>query len=63
MANAKALEYVSYQLELNKEMVLAQQALSKGEYEKAMDHCINMQVEVKMLSNAISTWVKEKTYD
>lgn len=58
MENVKAVEYVSYQLELKKEMALAQQALIHGDYKKAMEHCINMQVEVKMLSNAVSTWIK-----
>ena len=58
MENVKVVEYVSYQLELKKEMALAQKALINGDYKKAMDHCINMQVEVKMLSNAVSTWIK-----
>jgi len=39
-------------------MALAQQALIHGDYKKAMEHCINMQVEAKMLSNAVSTWIK-----
>jgi len=52
---------VSYQLELKKEMKLAQEALTRSDYRQAMEHCINMQVEVKMLSNAVSTWIKEST--
>jgi len=60
MENAKTVEYVSYQLELKKEMKLAQEALAHNDYKQAMEHCINMQVEVKMLSNAVSTWIKEQ---
>jgi hypothetical protein len=60
MENAKTVEYVSYQLELKKEMKLAQEALAHNDYKQAMEHCINMQVEVKMLTNAVSTWIKEK---
>lgn len=59
MENAKTVEYVSYQLELKKEMKLAQEALAHNDYKQAMEHCINMQVEVKMLTNAVSTWIKE----
>jgi hypothetical protein len=60
MENAKTVEYVSYQLELKKEMKLAQEALAHNDYKQAMEHCINMQVEVKMLTNAVSTWIKEQ---
>jgi hypothetical protein len=60
MENAKTVEYVSYQLELKREMKLAQEALTRSDYRQAMEHCINMQVEVKMLTNAVSTWIKEK---
>jgi len=63
MVNAKAVEYVSYQIELKKEMALAQKALVRGDYKQAMEHCLNMQVEVKMLTNAVQTWIQENEHD
>ena len=59
MENAKAVEYVSYQLELRKETQLMHEALTRKDYKQAMEHCLNMQVEVKMLANAVSTWLKD----
>jgi hypothetical protein len=59
MENVKAVEYVSYQLELKKEMRLMHEALVRKDYKQAMEHCLNMQVEVKMLTNAVRTWTEE----
>ena len=61
MENAKAVEYVGYQLELRKEMQLMHEAMTRKDYAQAMEHCINMQVEVKLLTNAVRSWIKEKT--
>jgi hypothetical protein len=60
MENVKAVEYVSYQLELKKEMRLMHEALVRKDYKQAMEHCLNMQVEVKMLTNAVRTWTEEQ---
>jgi hypothetical protein len=51
---------VSYQLELKKEMRLMHEALVRKDYKQAMEHCLNMQVEVKMLTNAVRTWTEEQ---
>jgi hypothetical protein len=59
MENVKAVEYVGYQLELKKEMRLMHGALIRKDYKQALEHCLNMQVEAKMLTNAVSTWVKD----
>jgi hypothetical protein len=59
MENAKTVEYVSYQLELRKETQLMHDALTRKDYKQALEHCLNMQVEVKMLTNAVSTWIKD----
>jgi len=59
MENAKAVEYVSYQLELGKETQLMHNALVRQDYKQALEHCLNMQVEVKMLTNAVRTWIKD----
>lgn len=60
MENAKAVEYVGYQLELRKEMQLMHEALTRKDYTQALEHCVNMQVEVKLLTNAVRSWTKEQ---
>jgi hypothetical protein len=59
MENVKAVEYVGYQLELKKETRLMHEAMVRKDYQQALEHCINMQVEVKLLTNAIRSWNKE----
>ena len=59
MENVKPVEYVGYQLELEKETQLMHEAMTRKNYEQALGHCLNMQVEVKLLTNAVSTWIKE----
>lgn len=59
MENAKAVEYVGYQLELRKETQLMHEAMTRKNYEQALEHCMNMQVEVKLLTNAVRSWIKE----
>jgi hypothetical protein len=60
MENVKPVEYVGYQLELEKETQLMHEAMTRKNYEQALEHCLNMQVEAKMLANAVSTWIKEQ---
>jgi hypothetical protein len=59
MENAKPIEYVGYQLELEKETQLMHEAMTHKNYEQALEHCMNMQVEVKLLTNAVRSWIKE----
>jgi len=59
MENAKAVEYVGYQLELRKETQLMHEAMTRRDYVQALEHCMNMQVEVKLLTNAVRSWIKE----
>lgn len=60
MENAKAVEYVGFQLELKKETRLMHEALVRKDYKQALEHCINMQVEVKLLTNAVRSWEQSK---
>jgi hypothetical protein len=60
MTKNNVVEYVSYQLELKKEMRLMHEAMTRKNYEQALEHCLNMQVEVKLLTNAVSTWIKDE---
>ena len=59
MENVKPVEYVGYQLELEKETQLMHEAMTRKNYKQALEHCMNMQVEVKLLTNAVRSWIKE----
>jgi hypothetical protein len=60
MENAKPVEYVGYQLKLEKETQLMHEAMTRKNYEQAIEHCMNMQVEMKLLTTAVRSWIKEK---
>jgi hypothetical protein len=63
MENVNTVEFVSYQLELKKEMALLHTAILRNDFKSAWEHSVNMQVEAKLLTNAISTWIKEHKDD
>jgi len=59
MENIK-MEYSSYYLEATKEIKLAQDALLKNNYVEASEHCLNAQVELRLMNTAVKTWIPTK---
>lgn len=54
------MEYSSYYLEATKEIKLAQDALLKNNYVEASEHCLNAQVELRLMNTAVKTWIPTK---
>lgn len=54
------VEFSPAYLEAVKNLKLAHEMLVKGHYQGAYDLCINAQVEIKLLSNAVKTWIPIK---
>jgi hypothetical protein len=63
MANVNSIEYVSYQIEIKREMELLHKKLLENNYSQALEHSLNVLVEAKLLTNSIKTWIKEDTND
>jgi len=51
------VEYSDFYLEAIKEIKAAHEALVARNFEKAYDHCMNAQVEIKLMSGAVKTWI------
>ena len=56
MENDK-VEYSTFYLHAVKEIKSAHDALVANDYQKAYDHCLNAQVEIKLMGGAIRTWI------
>jgi hypothetical protein len=56
MENVK-VEYSDFYLHAMKEITKAHDALVAGKFQDAYDHCINAQVEIKLMSGAVRTWI------
>ncbi len=56
MENVK-VEYSDFYLEAMREIKAAHNALVAKKYQDAYDHCLNAQVEIKLMSSAVKTWV------
>lgn len=59
MENAK-VEYSSFYLEAVKEIKAAEKALVARKFQKAYEHCLNAQTEMRLLSGAVKTWIPTK---
>lgn len=52
------VEYSSFYLEAVKNLKEAHDALVKGKFQEAYEHCIDAQVEMKLMGNAVKTWTE-----
>ena len=56
MESAK-VEYSDFYLHAMHEITKAHDALVARKYQDAYDHCLNAQVEIKLMSGAVKTWI------
>jgi hypothetical protein len=54
------VEYADFYLHAVKEIKEAHEALVARDFQKAYDHCMNAQAEIKLMSGAVKTWVPTK---
>ena len=54
------VDYSPASLEAIKNLKLAHDALVNNKFQEAYDHCINAQVEVRLLSTAVKAWIPRK---
>lgn len=52
------VEYSTYYLEAMKNIKEAHNALLKGKFQEAYEHCIDAQVEMRLMGNAVRTWAE-----
>jgi len=53
----KKVEYSDFYLHAVKEIKAAHNALVANEFQKAYDHCMNAQAEIKLMGGAVKTWI------
>jgi hypothetical protein len=51
------VEYSDFYLHASKEIKAAHDALIANNFQKAYDHCINAQAEIRLMSGAVRTWI------
>ena len=51
------VDYSPAYLEAKKCLELAHDALVAGKFQIAYDHCLNAQVEMRLMTTAVKTWV------
>jgi hypothetical protein len=51
------IEYSTFYLEAMREIKAAHEALVAKKFEKAYEHCLNAQVEIKLMGGAVKTWI------
>lgn len=51
------MEYSDFYLHAVQEIKAAHTALVANDFQKAYDHCLNAQAEIKLLSGAVKTWI------
>jgi len=51
------MDYSTYYLEALKQIKEAHEALLKRDFEKAHDHCLNAQAEIRLMSVNIKSWI------
>lgn len=54
------VDYAPAYLEAMKNLKLAHNALVENKFQEAYDHCLNAQVEIKLMSGAVRTWIPIK---
>jgi hypothetical protein len=56
----KKVDYSPAYLEAKKCLELAHDALVAGKFQIAYDHCLNAQVEMRLMTTAVKTWLPRK---
>lgn len=59
----KKVEYSDFYLHAVKEIKAAHNALVANEFQKAYDHCMNAQAEIKLMGGAVKTWIPVEETD
>jgi hypothetical protein len=54
------VDYSPAYLEAKKCIELAHDALVAGKFQIAYDHCLNAQVEMRLMATAVKTWIPRK---
>jgi hypothetical protein len=54
------VDYSPAYLEAKKCIELAHDALVAGKFQIAYDHCLNAQVEMRLMTTAVKTWIPKK---
>jgi hypothetical protein len=54
------VDYSPAYLEAKKCLELAHDALVAGKFQIAYDHCINAQVEMRLMATAVRSWIPRK---
>jgi len=54
------VDYSPAYLEAKKCIELAHDALIAGKFQIAYDHCLNAQVEMRLMTTAVKTWIPKK---
>lgn len=54
------VDYAPAYLEAMKNLKLAHDALVNNKFQEAYDHCINAQVEIRLMSTAVKTYIPRK---
>jgi len=54
------VDYSPAYLEAKKCLELAHDALVAGKFQIAYDHCLNAQVEMRLMTTAVKTWIPKK---
>jgi len=54
------IEFSTPYLEAVKNLKLAHDALVNNKFQQAYDHCLNAQVEMRLMSTAVKTWIPRK---
>lgn len=51
------IEYSDFYLHAMQEIRKAHDALVANKFQDAYDHCLNAQVEIRLMSGAVKTWI------
>lgn len=54
------IDYSPAYLEAVKNLKLAHDALVHNKFQEAYDHCTNAQVEMRLMSTAVKSWIPRK---
>jgi len=54
------VDYAPAYLEAMKNLKLAHDALVHNKFQEAYDHCLNAQVEMRLMSTAVKAWIPIK---
>lgn len=54
------VDYSPAYLEAKKCIELAHDALIAGKFQIAYEHCLNAQVEMRLMTTAVKTWIPKK---